>query len=496
MSTKTTSDSNSYKQIVKSTTLMGSVQIFNIIISIIRTKFVSMYLGPSGMGIFSLLTASIGLISGITSFGLGTSAVRNVAEANSTGNIYRISRVVTVVKRWLWITGLFGSILTVALSSRLSQITFGNKEFTYAFIYLSITLLFNQLAGGQLVILQGLQKLKHIAKANLLGGTLGTLIAVPLYYLYGKDAIVVTIIITSLITLSFTWYFSSKIKILPIKTSLIRTYAEGKNMLSMGFIISFTATLSVISAYLVKIFIGKNGGIDDVGFYNAGFAIVYTYSGIVLTAIAYDYYPRLSAVAKDNNLSGKMINEQAEMAVLILSPIIVIFLVFMNWIILLLYTREFIVINSMINWAILAIPFRALGWAVGFIFYAKGEAKLLLINELCFNVYSLLLNVIFYYYLGLTGLGISFLIAYFLYLLQVIIVTKIKHNFFFNKGIYRIFTVQLILIVISYLVCTNFVSLSRYLIGTMLIIISTFYSFIEINKRVDLKNYIRLKLKK
>lgn len=51
------------------------------------------------MGIAGLFTSTTGLAGGITNFGLGTSAVRDVAAANESGDIGRISRVVTVFRR-------------------------------------------------------------------------------------------------------------------------------------------------------------------------------------------------------------------------------------------------------------------------------------------------------------------------------------------------------------------------------------------------------------
>lgn len=69
------------KSILKTTSLFGGVQVFQIIISIIRAKVIAVLLGPTGMGILGLLTASISLIGGLTGFGLGTSAVKNVARA-------------------------------------------------------------------------------------------------------------------------------------------------------------------------------------------------------------------------------------------------------------------------------------------------------------------------------------------------------------------------------------------------------------------------------
>lgn len=106
----------SYRQIMKATSIFGGVQVFNIVISIIRSKFIAVLLGPTGMGIAGLLTSTTSLIGGLTNFGLGTSAVKNVAASNSTGNQTRISVVVTVLRRWVWITGLLGTLVTLGLT--------------------------------------------------------------------------------------------------------------------------------------------------------------------------------------------------------------------------------------------------------------------------------------------------------------------------------------------------------------------------------------------
>lgn len=155
---------SSYRQIMKATSLFGGVQFFQIIISVIRSKFIAVLLGPTGMGIVGLLTSTTGLVGALTNFGLGTSAVKNISEANSLGDENRILSVISVMRRLVWITGALGSIVTLIFSAWLSEITFGNKDYTFAFIWLSITLLLNQLSSGQLVLLQGLRKIKQLVK--------------------------------------------------------------------------------------------------------------------------------------------------------------------------------------------------------------------------------------------------------------------------------------------------------------------------------------------
>lgn len=105
---------------MKATSIFGGVQVFNIIISIIRSKFIAVLLGPAGMGIAGLLIATVNMVSDLTNFGLGTSAVRDVAAANSSGNSNRIAVVITVLKRWVWVTGTIGSLSVLIFSPWLS----------------------------------------------------------------------------------------------------------------------------------------------------------------------------------------------------------------------------------------------------------------------------------------------------------------------------------------------------------------------------------------
>ena len=95
-------DKDTYRQILKTTSILGGVQLFQILIQIIRSKFLAVFLGTSGMGIVGLLTATTGLIGSITNFGLGTSTVKNIAEANATGSEHRIMTIVTIVRRLVW----------------------------------------------------------------------------------------------------------------------------------------------------------------------------------------------------------------------------------------------------------------------------------------------------------------------------------------------------------------------------------------------------------
>lgn len=478
---------SSYRQIVKATSVFGGVQVFGIIISIIRTKFIAVILGPTGTGIAGLLNSTTGLISGLTNFGLGTSAVRNVSEANSVNDGNKIGTVVGVLRRLVWITGLLGAILTIVLSPWLSQLTFGNRDYTFAFIWISVTLLLNQISTGENVLLQGTRQLKYLARASLLGSLAGLFISVPLYYFYGINGIVPAIIITSLFSMLLSWHYSRKIKIHKTKITKQIILNEGKGMLVMGFMLSISGIITLGTSYILRIFINNTGGVEQVGLYNAGFAIINTYVGMIFSAMSIDYYPRLAAIAGDNRKATELINQQSEVAILILAPIMTIFIVFINYVVLIFFSTKFLPINAMIQWAALGMYFKTISWAMAFILLAKGASNLYFWNELIAETYLLGLNIAGYKYAGLTGLGISFLVGYILYAIQVYIFIRYKYSFIFLPELFKIFFLQLILGIVCFIIANLLTTFGSVLFGLLIILFSTLFSVKELNKRLALK---------
>lgn len=487
---------SSYRQIMKATSIFGGVQVFSIIIQLIRSKAIAVFLGPAGMGIMGLLTTTISLIGSATNFGLGTSAVRDISAANNSNDKVKIALTVATLRKLVWMTGLLGMVFTIALSPLLSKMTFGNYDYTLAFVFLSVSLLFSQLASGQSVLLQGLRKLSWLAKSNVYGAVFGLLISLPLYYFFGRHGIVPAIILSALALLVIQYFFAKKVIVENITVSIKDALKEGKGMMRLGFMLSLSGLITLAASYLVRIYISNSGSIADVGLYSAGFAIISVYVGLVFSAMGTDYYPRLAAVSSDNAACKKVINQQAEIALLILLPIILIFLVFINWVVVLLYSAEFSPVKEMILYAAVGMLFKAASWALAFLFLAKADSKLFFLNEFVTNIYLTAFNILGYYYAGLTGLGISFLVSYILYLVQVYLVTKNKYKFKFSSEFVKIFLASILSSTICFLVVTFTSEFYSYIIGTILIILAILFSFKELDKRLQLKELINNKLKK
>ncbi len=480
------SDKKSYQQILKTTSLFGGVQFFSILISIIRTKLIAVFIGPAGMGIIALLNSTLNVLSSISGFGIETSSVKNISENYKNEDLKTVSKTIQIVRKIVLFTGIFGMLLTFVFSKALSIMTFGNSSQTFAFAILSVTILFKQLSSGQLAVLQGLRSFRFLAKANLYGNLFGLLFSIPLYYFLKVDAILPTIIIASFSVLIFSFYYSSKIKIEKEKIPNSHFLLESKLIVKLGFMLTISSVLTLLSTYLVQIYVGKIGGLEQVGFYNAGFTLLNSYVGIIFTVMSTDYFPKLASINSNNEKVRESVQQQAFISILIIMPIIVLFLAFSPIIVKVIYTSKFEAIIPMISAGIVGMLFRAVSWSMGFILIAKGDSKMFIKTAIGFNILSLLMNVLGYYFYGLEGLGISFCLYFFCHFIGLKIITKNRYNFYFEKEFYQLYFICFLICVASFALKFIDNHVLKYGLYTILILLSFGFSLYEINKKMNL----------
>ncbi|MCF6130695.1 O-antigen translocase [Flavobacterium wongokense] len=483
-----TDSKSSYRQIIKSTSIFGGVQVFNMIISLIRSKIIAILIGPAGIGLIGLLNSALNLIASFTNAGIETSGVKAVSTVSH--DVKLLAKEVSILNRLIWITGILGSVTVVVLSPLLSQVTFGSTDKTLSFILIAITLLFKQLTSGNLLVLQGLSKIKYLAQANFYGNLFGLLISVPLYYYLKIDGIIPSIVGSSLIAMLIALIFRQKIRIGSVALSNKEVFSEGRHLIILGFSLSFIGLLTTLSSYLLQVFISNFKNVTEVGFYTAGFTILNTYVGVIFTAMATDYYPRLAKICNDNSLVKKLVKEQSEIAILLLTPIVVLFLVFAPTVIKVLYSDEFLPIVPLVCWGILGMVIKAVSWSMGYILIAKGHSRIFVKTSIGFNTVFLIINILGFYYYGLEGLGITFLVNYLIHFIVLKMIVSKRYDFSFDAGFYRLFLYCLCICAAAFLCLSIDLVFLKYSLLSILILISLCFSWIQLNKRLHFKDFI------
>jgi len=483
-------EQSSYRQIFKATSLFGGVQVFQILIGIIRNKFVAVLLGTTGVGLIGLFNAPLQLVLLVTGLGLTFSAVRDISEAYGSNDQRKIAEKVTTLRRWTWATAILGLIVTAGLAPLLSKWTFGNNKYTLAFLWLSFSIFFQIIGNNQRCILQAARRLKDLARANVYGSIVGLITSVPLFYFLRLQGIVPSLILASITLFLISWFYSRRVRVQAITMSFKETYNAGKSMVKLGMVITATGVVSYITGYILNAYIGRTGGVEQVGLYNAGWSVIMQSTGLVFTAMTTDYYPRLSAINNDNSKIRQLVNQQAVIALFILAPIIIILITILPFLIRLLYTAEFLPVVILASWMLVGIILKGMVWPVGYIFPAKNDMKLFGVIEISAMLFNIIINIIGYNLYGLEGLGISYIIGYIYGLGVTNWFAYKKYGFTYSKETIRIFLISLLLICFTFGFAYLLKGSARYAIGLIFFTGSLFYSFFGLDKRLKLKQLV------
>lgn len=413
--------SNISRMAMKAMGLFGGVQVAGILCSIIRTKLVAMWIGPVGVGLFGLFNNALEMISTGTNLGIRSSSVRDISQAISGHDAGMVARMVTVVRKWSMWLGLAGALVTLALAPMLSQVTFGDQTHIWGFVALSVAVLLQALTNGEYAVLQGTSRLKRLASVTLWGTIVGLAVSIPLFYWLRERSILPSILAYAAALALFAWCFRNR-EYPPAAISRHDTINMGKGFVRLGIYMTLGNFATILASYAFNAWLNVNAGTEAVGYYQAGYTLINKYTGLILTALGMEYYPRLARVADSRIRLRAFVSQEINLAIAVMAPVVALFILLRQLIVWILYTPEFNVIFSFVSWGMIGTVLRTLSWCLAFTILAKGDGKTYLWTEVASAVINLVLNIVFYRWWGLTGLGVAFLVSYLLYTLIIAVV--------------------------------------------------------------------------
>ena len=419
-------ETNISRTIVKAMGVFGSIQVFNILCSVVRTKLVALWIGPLGMGLFAIFNSAIDMIVNIANFGMRTSATRSISMASD--NPDKLNRISVAARRWAMWLGALGAIAMIIASPWLSEMSFGDRSHVWGYVILAIAVFANSLTLGEQAVMQGTSMLKKLAQASFYGALVGLILSIPLYYFLGEQSIVPSILCYSLSVLIFSYFIRKKgIGLQGCTLTIKDTLAIGKDFLKLGIFITLTDVVSQTSNYIFISYLNNVANTETVGYYQAGYTLIARYTGLILSALCVEYFPRLSKVAHSNMKLNIFVSQEINIALMVLTPVIVAFILFARLIITILYTDEFFIIQNFITIGIVGMVFRVFSWCMSFVVLAKGRGKMFFIIEVMDIFVFLGAYITAYHFYGLDGFGGVFILWYFI---STLIVMFCYYHFF------------------------------------------------------------------
>lgn len=467
---------HTYSQILKSSALFGGASLLNIAIGIVRTKAMAVLLGPAGVGLLGLYGSIADLAHSIAGMGINSSGVRQIAAAVGSGDTERIARTATVLRRIAILLGVLGAVLLAAFSEQVSAVSFGNEQHAAAVALLSVAVFCRLVSDGQGALIQGMRRITDLAKMGVFGAIYGTLISVAMVYFLGDDGVAPSLVGVAAMAAITAWWYSRKLHIHTPTIKAAELKQEIATLLKLGFAFMASGLMMMGAAYVVRIIVVRQVGLDAAGLYQAAWALGGLYVGFILQAMGTDFYPRLTAVASDNTECNRIVNEQAHVSLLLAGPGVIATLTFAPLILGLFYTFHFLAAVDVLRWLCLGMALRIISWPMGFIILSKGAQRFFFWSELAWTMVYLGLVLICVSSFGLSGTGIAYFVSYIFHCILIYAIVSQLSGFRWSAANRR--TGLLFLSLIAVVFC-GFYVLSPLLatgVGTLAVFLSGVYS--------------------
>ncbi len=486
---------DTYSHILKYTGLFGGVQGLNILINIVRNKLVAMILGPDGMGLISLFSATTKLIGDSTSLGIPMSAVKNLSREDDGAPPAHYERTVAMVRSWSLLTGLAGMWIMLLLSPLLNRWLFTWGDHTLHFALLSPAILFTALCSGELAILKGMRQLRQLASASLFT-VLGMFVfSVPLYYIWGEAAIVPSLVLLAMLQWGIAVRLTSRL--FPLRYPFSKTLlGEGMGMVRLGIAFTIAGIMASGAEFLIRTFLNVNADLSTVGLYNAGYAMTMTYAGMIFSAMETDYFPRLSAIQGTGDALNDCVNKQIEVSLLLASPMLACFMLAMPIILPLLYTNQFLEVLPMTQVVVLAMYLRAIILPIAYLPLAKGDSWSFLLMEGASSVTIVAFVILGWNADGLTGTGFGILTSAIAEVTVLACYMRRKYGYYPSSDVVSAMLLQLPLGIAAYFVTFTAHPALYLLLGIVIVTASLTVSLNILRKKTSLWSSLKRKINK
>lgn len=475
---------NEKRSIFKSISIIGSGQILSIISGMLRVKVIAITLGTSGLGLFALFQSILDLFKTIFSFGLNLTVSREAAVVvNNKGDLnYLWSKVFS------WIA--IGSIL----SSIFLLLYYLFQDYFYLSYKINIVnfLIFVPLFGFSIFytiaqsFIQGGLGYKTYIKISILSSVIGSFCSILVILIFKEEGVLLSILVFWFVGVIITCYFinkSLKISIFEFKAD----FNDSKKMIFDGGFVLLATGSNALNLLLIRDMIVQDFNEEGLGLVQAGLSISIVYISLVISSLASDYYPKLSTYAQDKQKAIELVNNQTEILLFIGVLMMLGIGYFLNSILIILYSSEFLGALNLTYWLVMSTFFRLLGYPLSYVALVRNEGYYYFLIEFVFNLAFFLIVYFFISKVGIEIVGIGVFFSYFLY-------SILNYIYCFREGFVS-YSLKLVLkIIVSFLVVFSSFYVLRFdfFIEDLLFFISLFAIIILINFKLVFKDILRI----
>lgn len=368
-------------------------------LSLLSGIIVARYLGKELYGEYGIIKNTILTIAVFSSFGLGYTATKYIAEIKRVSK-QKTKQFIRYAINITFMFCLFMSIILFFTAEYLSNFILDAPHLKSALQILSILIIFNGLTTTQIGILSGFGEFKRIAKINSLIGLVTFITSIGLTYFYSLDGALLALLISQI----FNWALNYK---------AITKHSRGKqsklkrDTALLYEILKFSTPIALqemtysVFGFISNIVLIKYASYGDLGMYSVAMqwnALILFIPGILRNVIL----SHLSENIHNSNVHNKILNTTIKINVLA-TAIPTIFVVAFSSYIESFYGNSFEGVSTLISISVLITIFTSMSNVYGQAYMSKGYNWTMLSIRLIRDVGVIILFLCFVNYKNASG---------------------------------------------------------------------------------------------
>lgn len=401
---------HTYSSILRASAITASSAVAAMVIGMVATKFLSMILGPEGLGELRLFQSVLTFVGYVIGLGTGTSVVRAISSAHARVDREEVARLAWLFRRMSIVFGIAGAAAMAAMAPRISVFVFGSPDHAGPLSLLAVATFLAALQVGETAPIIGTRQLSLGARITVLCAGASALLTVGFAAWLGREGIVPGLLLTALSGFLIAAAMSRSAN---LGAPAVRRTSR-RELLQLGQLGVSSMTVDAISQgsmVAASAAIVHEHGLAANGIYLAAWNVSGVFATFVLSAMAADYFPRLSAVQHDRDQLSRAVNSQIEVGMLMALPGLIAMLCFAPEVIRAFYSMEFEMASTLLPWFVLHAFLKVISTPIAYIFPAIGAGSLNVATQSLVLLGQLALALVGLRVGGLEGFAVGTLIA-------------------------------------------------------------------------------------
>lgn len=411
----------------------GSGTVGKLLFTTIATKIIAVILGPSGVGLLSLLRQVVDVSHNLGTLGGSSALVQGLASRKGQA---RDEYLVTTF--WIFVLGaVFIAGVFLVLAPWIAFWAFGRNDMQLTSLvrWLSLPLVLSVASSYLNGVINGFRAIGLLALLQILGTAAMALLAYP---------------VSRLVEVGYPIAFIAMLSAPPLVGAVLGALSALRKGWLAPLLHSFRMTLhseplrnffSIAGILVVTEFIGTGtvlavrsltvhyDGLSGAGIFGAAWGISTAYKMLILGSLVTYYLPTLS---QTNDPLARIVLMQrvARLATLMMVPLVTGVIVLKSLVIELLYSIEFAPSLEVLRWMLIGDYIEILSWVFAIPMIAYANMRAFFLVEAAWNVGFIAFAALSLFgFNSMQGIGIGYLLVYVGYLTYCLYYVRSRHQF-------------------------------------------------------------------